>query len=273
MPVAYRSASKSTGASGGNLTATEPAGAANGDVLVALFAQDHTTATLNLPSGWTEIGRGTGGAPNFSYVVGWIARGASAPSLTFTSNQTAWREVVIVCLSDAAFDAAQIATGTGTNDADPPSATATTASDVAVAMAYYFPGWGASPTMPTGYTQRAYTLGDGAIAATRALSASGAENPSLFDGGQGTGPWVAVTALGKTATGAAPADLAGTSAATAAATGALTGTPKLAGTPAAAATVTGLLETNAPKAASDTIAFKEKATRGEIPTLNYHGTP
>lgn len=127
--------------------------------------------------------------------------------------------------------------------------------------------------MPTGYTQRAYTLGDGAIAATRNLTASGAENPSLFDGGQGTGPWVAVTFLGKASAGATPADLAGTTAATAVASGALTGTPKLAGASAAAATVTGLLETNAPKAASDTIAFTEAATRGEIPTLNYHGTP
>lgn len=200
MAVAFRSASNSGRAAGGNLTATEPAGAAEGDILVAIWEQDNSAVTLGLPAGWTEVQRGNDGSA-FAWVVGYIVRGASAPSLTFTASGSQYRECIIVCISGGEFDAVQVATGSASSgNANPPSATASTASDLAVAMVYFWAGYNSpGPTAPSGYTaaSSAWGTGGGGGAAYRSLSASGAEDPGVFANGNGTANYVTVTFLAK----------------------------------------------------------------------------
>jgi hypothetical protein len=122
MAVAYRSTAISGAASGGNLTATEPTGAAAGDILLAVFCQDSVTANICLPAGWHEIDK-SATVSSFTYVVGWIRRGNSAPDLTFTTNTAAtYREVVIVALSGGEHDAWGAQWNSATGTADPTAA-------------------------------------------------------------------------------------------------------------------------------------------------------
>lgn len=81
-----------TGAIGsGNVTLTEPAGAAAGDLLVAMIGY-RDSAPFTLPSGWALVAaQQSSGDLNTtdgvgSAVMAYIVRGASAPDLTFTRS-------------------------------------------------------------------------------------------------------------------------------------------------------------------------------------------
>lgn len=78
-------------AASGNLTLTEPAGVASGDLLVAAISY-RSNAAFTLPSGWSLVATqqssgntSTGQATSIgSGVMAYIVRGGSAPDLTFT---------------------------------------------------------------------------------------------------------------------------------------------------------------------------------------------
>ena len=74
------------------LTLTEPAGAATGDLIVAMISMRSTATaagTISLPSGWTRVSEkytnsvGTGSTAVASGTMAWIIRGSSAPSYAF----------------------------------------------------------------------------------------------------------------------------------------------------------------------------------------------
>lgn len=91
MALTFRSVSSASEVSSGDLTLTEPTGAASGDLLVASIAY-RDTATFTLPSGWTIVGTQqssgntstTTSASIASGLMAYIVRGGSAPDLTFT---------------------------------------------------------------------------------------------------------------------------------------------------------------------------------------------
>ena len=70
-----------TGSGGGNVTMTEPAGAASGHLMVAALAFIGTT-TFTAPAGWTLIGESINATASFHWY--YIIRGGSAPSLIWT---------------------------------------------------------------------------------------------------------------------------------------------------------------------------------------------
>lgn len=81
-----------------SITATEPSGASEGELLVALHCVD-SSPTLGLPSGWAGSTQMTAGGTSR---IAWIVRGSSAPDLTFTS--TASEHHVVIMLRVSGFD-------------------------------------------------------------------------------------------------------------------------------------------------------------------------
>ena len=78
------------GGSSGNATPSEPTGAAQGDLLVAVISY-RDTATFTAPAGWTIVEQESSGNTDVdvstsiaSGLIAYIIRGASAPSYTFT---------------------------------------------------------------------------------------------------------------------------------------------------------------------------------------------
>lgn len=74
----------------GNVTPTEPTGAAQGDLLVCVIAY-RDTAAFTAPAGWTIVQQQSSGNTDVdvttsiaSGLIAYIVRGASAPSYTFT---------------------------------------------------------------------------------------------------------------------------------------------------------------------------------------------
>ena len=188
MAVVFRSASTGSGV-GTNLTVTEPAGAASGDVLISIACRD--SASQAAPTGWTSLYSGTQGTLNWQ--VAWIARGASAPSLTWAGTNH-WREVQLLCLrSDTGgsitLDSQSAAgtSGTGTNP-NPPSTTAVASASLAVCGGANVNGSAAGGYgAPTGYTRRDTGAdGDVSTLATKTLSSSGAEDPAAFSNASGS---------------------------------------------------------------------------------------
>src|SRR5690242_7746672 len=73
--VVFRAESHDIAGSGANANPGEPAGAAQGDILVGMLVTDAASATCALPSGWTTLYSGTV-TGNVKFAVGYIARGA-----------------------------------------------------------------------------------------------------------------------------------------------------------------------------------------------------
>lgn len=201
MAVSFRSASTgiNTTASA-NSTDTEPSGSVFGDALIALcvFASGSSTAANAAhPSLWSLLASVTQGA--FKANLAWISRGGSAPSLIWaTAGATIYREIRILCLTGAAaltLDSQSLSGSIGAasgHAADPPATTAAASSSLAVACGV---NWGgpSSPgpvTAPTGYTLRSngtFAAGYDGQLATKALVASGSENPGTFGAFTGNG--------------------------------------------------------------------------------------
>jgi len=86
----FRAISAYTSVTSGDITLTEPTGAAEGDLLVACIASDDAVTTVP-PAGWTAIAdnqhsgsSATAASAVRSIEMFWIVRGASAPSYAFT---------------------------------------------------------------------------------------------------------------------------------------------------------------------------------------------
>ncbi len=179
--IAYRSESHVASITGMTSTPTEPSGAASGDVFVACV-QESNLGTLSMPAGWTALYTGSTITGTQQYWVGYIVRGGSAPDLTWTFVNGAYRNIEISAFSgstgveaSAAATSDQSATGPL-----PPAATATSANDWAIVCGVkdeFAPAWVA----PTGYTIRGASDQD-AVQADKSLGASGTETPQAFTG-------------------------------------------------------------------------------------------
>lgn len=201
MAVAFRSASDQFG-TGTDITATEPSGAAQGDILIAMIVAG-ATATVTIPSGWTQLY--TEGPNQMRYVACWIARGASAPSYTFTLSTSVFRQVTVWAFSGGdtttPFSGQAAGSVINTTNVDPPSATPGTVDGMALAIAGHWGG--ANPFVPpSGYTLRGNTGLSDIGGATKALSSTAAEDPGTFTGPSGSNDAVGITLL--LAPGAAP---------------------------------------------------------------------
>lgn len=83
-----------------SITATEPTGTVEGDLLVAVHSADSASSSpLGLPSGWSGQ---SSQVSSCSARIAWIVRGASAPDLTFTANDG--RQQVVVMARISGFD-------------------------------------------------------------------------------------------------------------------------------------------------------------------------
>lgn len=182
MSVTVRSRSEVVG-TGTSPTLSEPAGASSGDMLVALALSD-TAGAITQPSGWTSKYSGTQGG--VTWVVSIVARGSSAPNLTWTVTGTVYREIYIVCLqgsSTVSLDSVSASGGTGnsgTHNPNPPSTTAVATSSLAVAGGINFGGSNTGGWTPsTNYTMQTNNAdGDDGIVETRSLISAGVEDPS-----------------------------------------------------------------------------------------------
>lgn len=190
MAVTPRQKSEVAG-TGTSPTVAEPAGASNGDVLIAL-ALCATSGAITNPAGWTSLYSGS--QTSVIWRVAWIQRGGSAPSLTWGLNGSVYREVFIVCLQAAAAITLDSQSAAGTSGSaitspNPPATVAVAATSLAVAGGLNF-GESAGWTASTGYTLQQSNPGgggnDGTIE-TKSLSAVGSEDPAVITSGGGTG--------------------------------------------------------------------------------------
>jgi hypothetical protein len=180
----------------GNSTGTTfgpgaPTGYASGDFLLGFAIVDIAAASLTTIAGWTVLYSGTPGG-GFRYNVCYIVRGASAPTLVWgKTTGTHYTESYIIAVQSTSAlslvldsQSASGATGSASgHNPDPPSTTAVASASVAVCGGVHWQGSSSSWIAPSGYTLRAGTSGgDDLCMATKALSASGAENPGAFTG-------------------------------------------------------------------------------------------
>lgn len=204
--ASYRSGTFDIGnATLGTITEIEPAGCANGDVLVALTNTQNTAGsfeTIAAPSGWTTLYSGnqknagttcSGGSDCIEWNVAWIARGGSAPNLSWTTAGAGnYFEAYILCftgVTNTALDSQSSAgsSGDALHNPNPPATTAVSASAIAVTGMVTWGGCGTGGcTPPTGYTNPRLSTGDGAAVAYRVLSSAGSEDPSAFTNIGGT---------------------------------------------------------------------------------------
>lgn len=187
MAVTFRSKNESVPAvSGTSPTLAEPTGAANGDALLALYLTTNTGAPT-LPAGWTSLYNGSSTAT--AWRVGYIQRGASAPSYAFTHTGTIYYEVHVQCVQGAAtvrFDA-QSVTGSvvtaATVGPNPTAVAPVAATSLCLAGGFQFAA-SAIWVAPAGYTIRTRnTPGDDSMIATKSLLSNASEDPAIFTGG------------------------------------------------------------------------------------------
>lgn len=188
-----------TGGVQANFTITEPTSIASGDFEFVVVSGGPGTGTVTTPTGWTKLGDAAGTNAHFYvfYVTG--GRGASAPTLTFTTSggTGGWEWVsCAVAGSNHTIDASATTTLSTLTNPDAPSATASFTNDEAIAIGFNWTGSGTAWGAPTGYTIRSVnTAGLDEVVASKDLAASGAENPAAFTGGGGANDTWAVTLL------------------------------------------------------------------------------
>lgn len=190
MAVTYSTRNDYTN-TGGSPTVSEPAGAASGNALLGVYICDAGGAPT-LPTGWTSLYNGTQGS--VTWRVGYIIRGGSAPSYTFTHTGSIYYELSVQLFVGAAAITldSQSASGTTGNSAtlpNPPATTAVASTSLAVCSGLNYGGWSGAPVAPTGYTLRYGAGGLDFATATKALAAAGSEDPAAFGGTLASGDW------------------------------------------------------------------------------------
>lgn len=190
--VTFRSAATLVSGTGTSVTGTEPTSAASGDALVALYIVDKGFSPA-LPASWISLYT-VASASQFDVKVGYIIRGAGAPSYAFTHTGSHFRELYLMALQGSGgpvtFDSQSSAGSTYTSNAtpNPPSTTALASSSLAVAVWAHWHG-----STGTGWALSTYTVRVGAGAggpdagmATKSLAAPGAEDPAQVTNNGGT---------------------------------------------------------------------------------------
>lgn len=153
MAVFVQSRSESVGTLAGPMTLVEPNLAQQGDMLIA-FALCQGGSRMSAPLGWTTLYTGTV-TNNTDWIVSYINRGASAPSLSWTYTGNVYRECFIVCLRSDDPNAIGIKidsrSASGTTGVGPanPNAPATTAVAANVCAISGGMDWGGSTLLAT----------------------------------------------------------------------------------------------------------------------------
>lgn len=181
-----------SGGATGTFSTSEPAGAAQDDILLYASAVFSGSVPITAPTGgWAQAYTNDGS--DMSVRVWWVRRGASAPGLSWsvTSAQTYAESLILAypgCITTGTpYDDVQgnpVAAANPCNP-DPPSATSAGTSRIAVAIGF---GWGGEAgggwTAPSGYTIReSVTAAGQAVSAADKAIGSGAENPAAFGNG------------------------------------------------------------------------------------------
>ena len=163
---AYRSSTIPAGATATTHTATEPTGAADGDILVATAYWESITATCTPPAGWSNVFNGTTvGAQvlnDFTAQTFWIRR-SGTPALTFTMTASTYGQVSCVAYSGAVasgnpWSFSAVASNTGSTNTFPSvSGTTLTADEICYWAGTNFNGTLTPLTQPSGFTSRIAT--------------------------------------------------------------------------------------------------------------------
>lgn len=165
LAVAFRNKTISTFATAANITATEPASATLGDILIAFLYIESDTA-VTAPASWSNSFNGTtmlsecnASGSQFRQYAYWIRRGGSAPALQWTFSSS-FRGIYVAAYSGAlasgdpfSFGDPQVRDNKTTRGFPDCSGTTTDTGEMLV--------WGAgtfanptSSTQPTGFTER-----------------------------------------------------------------------------------------------------------------------
>jgi hypothetical protein len=142
MAAALRSVSSANNfAASSTLTFSEPSGAQPGDILF-LFVYNASTTIPTLPTGWTLLQ--TSGTTGKTFRLGYIVRGASAPSLIAGIDSSAGGGGDMLCISGATATGVVVSSATTANTAtpDPPAVTATSDGGFTVGCATHNAGGG-----------------------------------------------------------------------------------------------------------------------------------
>jgi hypothetical protein len=184
MAVAFRSKTISAFATAANITATEPAGAATDDILIAFLYIESDTA-VTAPASWSNSFNGTTmlsecntASDAFRMYAYWIRRGGSAPALQWTFASSS-RMIYVAAYSGAlasgdpfSFGDHQVRDTTAASTYPNCSGTTSDANEMLV--------WGGgtfanptSSTQPTGFTERQDTGTSGLCSADLIQAAAG----------------------------------------------------------------------------------------------------
>jgi hypothetical protein len=207
--VASPTVQTAAGATGNSATPTitEPASAAQDDLLIAVVGSSDPATAITGLTGWTQLAEGDDTQGN-RYWYGWIIRGASAPDLVAAAANTNWcTHCVRITGHDDTTPIAGSANANGSGAApDSPNVDPGSSDDYLSVAAFIQEGKGATrsspPSTPGTYTEQtdAGTSGAGAgtthvggSIATRQYT-SQAENPGTFTSTVTDG-WLALTII------------------------------------------------------------------------------
>ena len=141
MAIAFRSATTTA-----SLTGTEPTGAAQNDLLVAMVVNG---ATVTGPSGWTQIGTEINPSSGWLNSMWTIVRGGSAPSYVWGGSSSGPK------VSIAAYSGVSSTLGADASTGDSevsPSVTSTV--DTSLLVCGFTENAGSAATAPSGMTGR-----------------------------------------------------------------------------------------------------------------------
>jgi hypothetical protein len=202
--IAFRSKSFNyTGTSTTSLTVSEPAGAANNDILF-MFVVANGNPTFSTPTGWTQVFTPYQTTTD-KLAIGlyWIRRSSTAPTYTISWTGSLgtypWVEVGVTCWSGAITSGTPYEGLVKTTNyrappayPDPSAVTTTVANTMVIAFGMTWSGWATTATPPTGYT-----IAEGGVnganndtaVAYKAVATVGTENPGAFTGLSNSTNW------------------------------------------------------------------------------------
>jgi len=193
---AFRSLTTVTDATAANITGTDPAGAAENDILRAdLYLESDTAVTP--PAGWSNdfagvpaLAESNTASQEFRHYAYWIRRGASAPALTWT-HASAYRGITIQAFSGAvttedpwSFLDNNVRDDTTAETYPDASGTTDTDDELLTWGGRFYTASSNGNTPPTGFAERQDGTGTAALLADNAQAAAGATGTvtgALFD--------------------------------------------------------------------------------------------
>lgn len=186
----------------GTLTATEPAGTASGDVLIACLDEAGGVTAHTGPAGWTPLEQSNYATLNVNRGSVWfILRGGSAPSLTWSGPLAVLTDIDIFTYrgSDQTtpIDVHTSAVRASSTTPLSPSVTTNIANDVLLAILFNEEANSTVVTQPSGMTSRqdGFTVGDDIFMADLTLGAAGATGTKQWTLDTGDATWAVALAI------------------------------------------------------------------------------